>query len=57
MIITPEYDGGLGMCRASTWDDIGTVHNAVADDMPTEPRYMRRAQVMATLDYQHLLAG
>jgi taurine dioxygenase len=39
------------------WDNIGTVHNAVADYMPTEPRYMRRAQVMATLDYQHLLAG
>jgi hypothetical protein len=56
MIITPEYDGGLGMCRASTWDDIGTVHNAVADDMPTEPRYMRRAQVMATLNYPELVA-
>jgi taurine dioxygenase len=38
------------------WDNIGTVHNAVADYMPDEPRTMRRAQVMATLDYAALLA-
>nr|WP_294520203.1 TauD/TfdA family dioxygenase [uncultured Rhodopila sp.] len=38
------------------WDNIGTVHNAVADYMPDEPRYMRRAQVMATLDYPSLVA-
>jgi len=38
------------------WDNIGTVHNAVADYMPYEPRYMRRAQVMATLDYPALVA-
>jgi taurine dioxygenase len=38
------------------WDNIGTVHNAVADYMPDEPRHMRRAQVMATLDYASLLA-
>ena len=38
------------------WDNVGTVHNAVADYMPNEPRYMRRAQVMATLDYPSLLA-
>ena len=38
------------------WDNIGTVHNAVADHMPSEPRYMRRAQVMATLDYPSLVA-
>jgi taurine dioxygenase len=38
------------------WDNIGTVHNAVADYMPQEPRYMRRAQVMATLDYPALVA-
>ncbi len=38
------------------WDNIGTVHNAVADYMPSEPRYMRRAQVMATLDYPSLVA-
>jgi taurine dioxygenase len=38
------------------WDNIGTVHNAVADYMPDEHRYMRRAQVMATLDYPALVA-
>lgn len=38
------------------WDNIGTVHNAVADYLPSEPRYMRRAQVMATLDYTTLAA-
>ncbi len=38
------------------WDNIGTVHNAVADYTPREPRYMRRAQVMATLDYPALVA-
>jgi taurine dioxygenase len=36
------------------WDNIGTVHNAVADYLPDEPRYMRRMQVMATLDYAAL---
>jgi taurine dioxygenase len=38
------------------WDNIGTVHNAVADYMSEEPRYMRRVQVMATLDYPALVA-
>ena len=38
------------------WDNIGTVHNAIADYLPDEPRYMRRAQVMATLDYPALVA-
>ncbi len=38
------------------WDNIGTVHNAIADYMPDETRYMRRAQVMATLDYPALVA-
>jgi taurine dioxygenase len=33
------------------WDNIGTTHNAVADYTEAEPRYMRRVQVMATLDY------
>jgi taurine dioxygenase len=32
------------------------MHNAVADEMPDEPRYLRRAQVMATLDYPALVA-
>lgn len=38
------------------WDNIGTVHNAVADYTMDEPRYMRRVQVMATLDYARLAA-
>ena len=38
------------------WDNIGTVHNAVADYLPDEPRYMRRVQVMATKDYARLAA-
>ena len=38
------------------WDNIGTVHNAVADYLPDEPRTMRRVQVMATLDYAALAA-
>jgi taurine dioxygenase len=38
------------------WDNIGTVHNAVADYRADEPRYMRRVQVMATKDYARLAA-
>jgi taurine dioxygenase len=38
------------------WDNIGTVHNAIADYHPDEPRYMRRVQVMATKDYARLAA-
>jgi taurine dioxygenase len=38
------------------WDNIGTVHNAVPDYRPDEPRYMRRIQVMATKDYARLAA-
>ena len=38
------------------WDNIGTVHNAVADYLPDEPRYMHRVQVMATKDYARLAA-
>ena len=37
-------------------DNVGTVHNAVADYLPHEPRYMRRVQVMATKDYARLAA-
>jgi taurine dioxygenase len=33
------------------WDNIGTVHNALADYRADEPRYMRRLQIMATKDY------
>ncbi len=38
------------------WDNIGTVHNAIPDYRPDEPRYMRRIQVMATKDYAKLAA-
>ena len=38
------------------WDNIGTVHNAVADYLTGEHRYMRRVQVMATRDYAALVA-
>ena len=38
------------------WDNVGTVHNAMADYRPDEPRYMRRVQVMATKDYARLAA-
>jgi alpha-ketoglutarate-dependent taurine dioxygenase len=37
-------------------DNIGTAHNATGDYTADEPRYMRRVQVMATLDYQRLAA-
>jgi taurine dioxygenase len=38
------------------WDNVGTVHNALANYRPDEPRYMRRVQVMATKDYARLAA-
>jgi taurine dioxygenase len=38
------------------WDNVGTVHNAVPDYRPDEPRFMRRVQVMATKDYASLAA-
>lgn len=38
------------------WDNMGTVHNAVADYRSDEPRYIRRVQVMATKDYARLAA-
>jgi taurine dioxygenase len=38
------------------WDNIGTMHNAVADYRADEPRYMRRLQIMATKDYARLAA-
>jgi taurine dioxygenase len=30
------------------WDNMGTIHNAVADYLPNEHRYIRRCQVAAT---------
>ncbi|WP_149535966.1 TauD/TfdA dioxygenase family protein [Siccirubricoccus phaeus] len=38
------------------WDNIGTVHNAVADYGPKEHRYILRVQIMATLDYAAMAA-
>ena len=38
------------------WDNIGTVHNAMPDYRPDEPRYIRRVQIMATKDYARLAA-
>jgi len=29
------------------WDNMGTIHNAVADYGPDEPRLIKRCQVMA----------
>jgi taurine dioxygenase len=34
------------------WEDIGTIHNAVADYGPDEHRLIKRCQVMATMFYQ-----
>jgi taurine dioxygenase len=33
------------------WEDIGTIHNAVADYGPGEHRLIKRCQVMATMFY------
>lgn len=33
------------------WDNIGTIHNAVADYGPQEHRYIKRCQIMATRFY------
>jgi taurine dioxygenase len=38
------------------WDNIGTLHNAVADYGPDEPRFILRVQVMASLNYAALAA-
>ncbi|UPY35394.1 TauD/TfdA family dioxygenase [Sediminicoccus sp. KRV36] len=38
------------------WDNIGTTHNAKADYAAGEPRFILRAQVMASLDYAALAA-
>jgi taurine dioxygenase len=31
------------------WEDIGTIHNAIADYRPDEHRLIKRCQVMATM--------
>jgi len=35
------------------WEDIGTIHRAIADYGPEEPRLMKRCQVMATRHVPH----
>jgi taurine dioxygenase len=35
------------------WEDIGTIHRAIADYGPDEPRLMKRCQVMATRHVPH----
>ena len=54
----PEYFHAHNWAEGQVlmWDNIGTVHNAVPDYRPDEPRYMRRVQVMATKDYARLAA-
>jgi taurine dioxygenase len=39
------------------WDNIGTLHNAIADYGPDQPRLMQRCQVMADWIFQHPVAG
>ena len=39
------------------WDNIRTIHNAVADYGPDEHRYIRRCQAMADLVFQPRFAA
>jgi taurine dioxygenase len=39
------------------WDDIGTLHNAIADYGPHQPRLMQRCQVMADWIFQQPVTG
>ncbi|NYT37951.1 TauD/TfdA family dioxygenase [Allopusillimonas soli] len=39
------------------WDNIGTIHNAVADYRPDEPRLIKRCQVMADKYFPDLARG
>ncbi len=57
--LKPEYqyehlwnEGDLMM-----WDNIGTLHNAIADYGPHQPRLMQRCQVMADRIFAQPLAG
>jgi taurine dioxygenase len=38
------------------WDNMGTLHNAVADYRPDEPRYIKRCQVMANRYFEKVPA-
>ena len=48
--IKPEYRYTFGWHEGDVlmWEDIGTIHNAVADYGPDEHRLIKRCQVMAT---------
>jgi alpha-ketoglutarate-dependent taurine dioxygenase len=48
--LKPEYRYTFGWHEGDVlmWEDIGTIHNAVADYAPEEHRLIKRCQVMAT---------
>ena len=45
-----------GMSRIGLWDNIGAMHNAIGNYVANNPCYVRRIQVMATLDDARLVA-
>ena len=51
--LKPEYRYAFHWTEGDVlmWEDIGTIHNAVADYGPEEPRLIKRCQVMATMFY------
>ena len=51
------YEHGWAERDLMIWDDIGTLHYAVADYGPDQPRLMRRCQVMADWILANPLAG
>jgi taurine dioxygenase len=51
--LKPEYRYAFHWAEGDVlmWEDIGTIHNAVADYGADEPRLIKRCQVMATMFY------
>jgi taurine dioxygenase len=51
--LKPEYHYAFHWKEGDVlmWEDIGTIHNAVADYGPAEHRLIKRCQVMATMFY------
>jgi taurine dioxygenase len=51
--LKPEYRYAFHWTEGDVlmWEDIGTIHNAVADYGPDEHRLVKRCQVMATMFY------
>jgi len=51
--LKPEYRYQFHWAEGDVlmWEDIGTIHNAVADYAPHEHRLIKRCQVMATMFY------